>query len=324
MEKSVVIRKSEKLDIPQIVQLRMEFLRKDLGETKVDEHSDLNKKTEEFFKKHLNESIDVFVGDINGKIVAALCVFYLELLPRIVSNDSKCAQLVFAYIKPQYMDKELERSLYEKAMKTAKEKGSDVFEIGVSKEDVLRYEEFGFVDCGYPPIQLLLGKNTKWGKWIGIVEENIRIRKANELDIPQLTDMRVQYLCEVSVIKYVKNSTDFEERVKSYLEKHLNEDLEVYVAEINGEIISVYFIIYFDQIPKVGLVNGKVGIPINLYTKPQYRYDGLSEALFEFLAENAEKRGVELLEMEIPKASIPFYEKFGFEPMKVIPVQLNL
>lgn len=323
MDRNVVIRKSVNQDIPQMVQLRMEFLRKDQGEEQVNKYPDLYAKTEEFINKYLNNNLDIFIAEVNGEMIAVLCVFYLELLPRLVSKDSKCAHMSFIYIRPQYMDEELEKSLYENSMKNAKEKGAEVFEINILEKDIALYEMAGFIDSGYPPIQLMLGNNT-WGEWPHAVEEGINMRKADSLDIPQLIDLRVQYLCEVSDIKAVKNRTDFETRVKAYLDVHLNKDLGAFVAEINGKIISVYFMIYFDQIPEPVLINGKIGVPINRYTKPEYRCDGLSEALFVYAASDAENCGLELLEMEVPKETIPFYEKFGFEPMKTIPVQISL
>ncbi|RFZ77879.1 GNAT family N-acetyltransferase [Lacrimispora amygdalina] len=323
MERNVMIRKSVYQDIPQLVQLRMEFLKKDQGEEAVNKYPELNAKTEEFINRYLNKNLDIFIAEVNGELIAVLCVFYLELLPRLVSKDSKCAHMSFVYIKPQYKDEELEKSLYENSMKHAKEKGAEVFEINVLEKDIPMYESAGFIDSGYPPIQLLLGNNT-WGDWSHALEKGINMRKADSMDIPQLIDLRVQYLCEVSDIKTVKNRTDFETRVKTYFDEHLNKDLCAFVAEINGAVISVYFMIYFDQIPEPGLINGKIGVPINRYTKPQYRCDGLSEALFVYAAKDAENCGVELLEMEVPKDSIPFYEKFGFEPMKTIPVQISL
>nr|WP_314463091.1 GNAT family N-acetyltransferase [uncultured Clostridium sp.] len=323
MDRNVVIRKSVYQDIPQMVQLRMEFLRKDQGEEQVNKFPELYVKTEEFISKYLNNTLDIFIAEVNDEMIAVLCVFYLELLPRLVSQDSKCAHMSFVYIIPQYMDEELEKSLYEYSMKNAREKGAEVFEINILEKDIAQYEMAGFIDSGYPPIQLMLGNNI-WGEWSYTTEKSINMRKADSLDIPQLIDLRVQYLCEVSDIKAVKNRTDFEARVKTYLEQHLNKDLGAFVAEIDGEIISVYFMIYFDQIPEPGLVNGKIGVPINRYTKPEFRCDGLSEDLFVFAASNAENCGVELLEMEVPKDTIPFYEKFGFEPMKTIPVQLSL
>jgi len=323
MDQNVVIRKSVSQDVPQLVLLRMEFLRKNHGTEQVNKFPELNVKTEEFINRHINNNMNFIIAEINGEMIAVLCVFYLELLPRLASKDSKCAHMSFVYIKPQYIDEELEKSLFEYSMKNAREKGSEVFEINILEKEIAQYEAAGFIDSGYPPIQLLLG-NNKWGKWSYTAKNGMNMRKAGSWDILPLIDLRVQYLCEVSDIKTVKNRGDFESRVKTYLDEHLNNDLEAFVAEIDGEIISVFFMIYFDQIPEPGLVNGKTGVPINRYTRPEYRCDGLSEDLFVFAARDAENCGVEMLEMEVPKDTLPFYEKFGFEPMKTIPVQISL
>ncbi len=325
MEENITIRKAVPSDIAQLVQMRMDYLYESQGEEQVKKCTDLKTKTEAFFDKYLGNYLDVVVAEANGGIIAVFCSFYLTLLPRLDSkNSNKRAKLLFDYIKPEYVDDELKKALYKKLIKNAKEQESGAFEIAVIAEEIPRYETFGFIKGGYPPIELWLGKNSVWRKRTCEVKKNITIRKANNSDIPQLVEMRVKYLCELSGIEQVRNISDLNNRIKIYLEEHLDKDLDIFVAEWSGEIISTCFTLYFDIIPDIEILNGKVGIPINSYTKPQYRNKGLSKALFVFSAKHAEKRGVELLEMEIPEGSRKFYEEFGFEPMATIPTQLEL
>ncbi|WP_349945602.1 GNAT family N-acetyltransferase [Lacrimispora sp. BS-2] len=324
MKKNIVIRKADCFDILKLVQMSMDFLYKEQGEGQVKKYIDLNLKIEAFFRKYLNNNLDVFLAELDGRIIAALGTSYLTLFPRMNSRNNKCAYLLFAYIEPLYENKELKKTLCEESMENAKKQGAEVYEIGVAEKDLLRYKALGFKASGYSAIHLMLGGNSVCDKWADKVEKNITLRKAIPSDIPQLVDIRMQFLSEVSSVEPIEKSKDFNKRLNLFLEEHFDKDMDTFVAELNGEILSMCFMLYYDKMPEPGLVNGKIGIPINNYTKPQYRNKGLSKALFEVLIKHAEKRGVEMLEMEIPENAMPFYEEFGFKPMKTISVSTLL
>lgn len=324
MEKNIVIKKAVKEDIPLLIQLRLESFKKDQGKDLIDKYIELIKNTEAFFYQNFGRNLDVFLAELNDSVIAVFCTSYLTLLPRLKSKSSTSGYLSFTYIQPPYEDEELKQAFYKESMINAREQGAGVFEISVDPNDLMRYREFGFRESGYPPVQLMLTEKRDWEKWSLNLKKDITLKKAGKKDIPDLIDMRLKYLCEMYGITSFDAYTDFETRLKRFLGDHLGQDLDGFLAIRNGEILSACLTLYFDRMPEPGLESGKVGIPINSYTKPPYRNKGLAAALFGISAVEAEKRGVEMLEMEIPKEQMCYYEKFGFEPMKVIATQMEL
>ena len=106
--------------------------------------------------------------------------------------------------------------------------------------------------------------------------------------------------------------------------KHLNIDVEAFVAEYAGEIVSSSFTVYYFRLPHPDFPQGTAGIPINGYTKPEYRKKGLAGALLKMSAEYAKRRGVELLNMEVTKMGFSVSQEIGFEKIQYIPVQMKL
>lgn len=324
MEKNIVIRKAVKADIPMLIQMRLDSFKKDQGKDLAYQYIELIKNTEAFFYQNFGHNLDVFVAELNGSVIAVFSTSYLTLLPRLKSKSSTSGYLSFTYIIPPYETEELKQAFYKESMINAREQGAGVFEISVDPSDLMRYREFGFRESGYPPVQLMLTEKKDWETWSLNLNKEITLKKAGKKDISVLIDMRLKYLCEMYGVTSFDAYTDFETRLKGFLEEHLGHDLDGFLAVRDGEILSACLTLYFDRMPEPGLETGKVGIPINSYTKPPYRNQGLAGALFGISAIEAEKRGVGMLEMEIPKERMHFYEKFGFEPMKVIATQIEL
>lgn len=150
------------------------------------------------------------------------------------------------------------------------------------------------------------------------------IRKATVNDINQLTKMRIAYLKEDLGENSIKDENDFKDELSKFLRKHLNKDIDAFVLVIDGEIISTSFTAYYYRLPHPKFPSGKAGVPINGYTKPEFRKQGFASALLKFSAEYAKKNGVELLNMEVTKSGLITSKKIGFNVINYIPVQLIL
>lgn len=315
--KNINIRRAEYKDIPELVDIRLEAL----SITKT-QSGLLENNIYSYFEEHLNVDLDVYIAENENGIIAIFCLSILTLLPRIVSENNKSAYLSFFYIKCKYDSQSLRKQLFKTVIDCAINRQTEVFELGAPQNKIHIYKRYKFEESEFVALHLAL-KDVKWSRWIND-ENKINIRKATVQDISVLVDMRTQFLNEVSQ----KANADIEKKFKlsltQFLEQHLNNDVEAFVAELNGKIVSVSFTIYFDLIPSLDLMNGKMGLPVNNYTLPKYRGKNIGKALFAFSGEYAQMCGTELFEMEIPKACVALYKEFGFEPNEVIPMQLRL
>ena len=250
------------------------------------------------------------------------CVSLLTLLPRISSKNNKSAYLSFYYIRHEYDTQLLQKQLYKTAIDNSSRQKAEVFELGAAQDKIHIYEKYEFKKSEFAALHLEL-KDVKWEKW-KIDENHIKFRKATASDISVLVDMRIYFLNEVSGKSDPDMEIEYKLSLTRFLMQHLNNDVEAFVAELNGKIVSVSFTIYFDLIPGLSLMHGKMGIPVNNYTLPQYRGVNIGTSLFAFSGKCAQMRDTELFEMEIPKTCVALYKEFGFVPNEKTSMQLRL
>ena len=74
-------RKAEKIDIEQLVDMRIEYLKEDLGETAICDEVQLRTNLQIFFEEHLNKDIDAFVALFENEIVSTSFTSYYFRLP---------------------------------------------------------------------------------------------------------------------------------------------------------------------------------------------------------------------------------------------------
>lgn len=154
--------------------------------------------------------------------------------------------------------------------------------------------------------------------------KGVILRKAEEKDIEQLINMRIAYLKEDLGESVVGNFHTLEQELNSFFRKHLNVDIDAFVAEYKGEIISTSFTAYYYRLPHPNFPKGTAGVPINGYTKPEYRKCGLAGSLLKMSADYARSKDIELLNMEVTKQGLPVCKEVGFKEVKYTPVQMIL
>nr|WP_314463103.1 GNAT family N-acetyltransferase [uncultured Clostridium sp.] len=153
---------------------------------------------------------------------------------------------------------------------------------------------------------------------------DVILRKAEMSDIKQLVSMRIAYLYEDLGEEAVCTVHNFEQELTAFFHTHLNEDIDAFVAEYKGEIISTSFTAYYSRLPHPDFPKGTAGVPINGYTKPEFRKMGLAGSLLKMSAEYAKQKGIELLNMEVTKKGLPVSKEIGFREINYTPVQMIL
>ena len=97
------------------------------------------------------------------------------------------------------------------------------------------------------------------------------------------------------------------------------------VALINDEKIAGYIFYSWDYSPLTTKM--KMGIIYDLYVKPEFRRIGIGRALLNYALNILEKRGVEIVQLNVMSGNIPaisLYENTGFvETMKVMRLYLS-
>jgi len=132
-----------------------------------------------------------------------------------------------------------------------------------------------------------------------------------------------QHIDELSALRIMQQKEDWQEeyrgsdtelfiKTKQCLNIHLNQDLFMFAEVKNEQIIATCGIQFFSTMPQC-CDNGQYGYICNVYTKPEYRKQGIQTDLFSFLMNFAKQKNIQriLLSSDNPEA-IRIYKKFGF------------
>ena len=137
--------------------------------------------------------------------------------------------------------------------------------------------------------------------------------KATIKDIDLLTELRITYLQEDlgeiadADLELIKSS------LPSYYEKHLNNDLLVYVARDGEDIVACAFLLIVEKPMSPSFITGKTGTVLNVYTKPKYRKQGYAKKLMTMMLEGAKVEGVSVIELKATEDGYSLYQSVGFE-----------
>ena len=137
--------------------------------------------------------------------------------------------------------------------------------------------------------------------------------KATIQDISELTDLRIAYLQEDLGTITDKDLFLIKTALPSYYEKHLNEDLMVYIAREEDNIVSCAFLLIVEKPMSPSFITGKTGTVLNVYTKPEYRHKGYAKKLLTMMLEDATIQNVSVVELKSTEDGYSLYKSVGFE-----------
>lgn len=137
--------------------------------------------------------------------------------------------------------------------------------------------------------------------------------KATIQDINMLTDLRIAYLQEDLGTIDNKDLSSIQASLPSYYAKHLNQDLMVYVAREEDDIVSCVFLLIVEKPMSPSFITGKTGTVLNVYTKPEYRHKGYAKQLMTMMLEEAAVWGVSVIELKATEEGYSLYNSVGFK-----------
>lgn len=141
---------------------------------------------------------------------------------------------------------------------------------------------------------------------------SIRLEKATLNDVDVLVQMRLNYLTEDYGSLTDEQRIKIESSLPDYYEKHINNDLLVYVAR-EDSIVACCFLLITEKPANPGFINGRTGMVLNVYTKPEYRRQGIAGSLMRELLADADKIGLDYVELKATDEGYHLYKSLGFD-----------
>ncbi|MDE6519709.1 MAG: GNAT family N-acetyltransferase [Ruminococcus sp.] len=137
--------------------------------------------------------------------------------------------------------------------------------------------------------------------------------RADINDLVSLVELRIDYLIEDYGEISELQINQISEKLPDYYLRHLNKDFFAYVCREENKIVSCCFLYVTEKPSNPAFINGKTGTVLNVYTKPEYRKKGIAGNLIKLLIFDAEKMGLDFIELKATDAGYNLYKSIGFE-----------
>ena len=136
---------------------------------------------------------------------------------------------------------------------------------------------------------------------------------AEKKDIEELSMLRILQQKDDWKEDYPNKDKELYDITKRYLEKHLNNDIFIFVEKHDDKIIGTCGIQIIQYLPQC-VESGLEGYICNVFTLKEYRRKGIQTKLIDECFKFAKNRKLEQLSLSTDsKEGINLYKKFGFE-----------
>lgn len=148
-------------------------------------------------------------------------------------------------------------------------------------------------------------------------EQLLKIEMVTKADIEELINLRILQQKDEWQEEY-EDKNNLKEITKSYLNKHLNNDIYFFVVRENNKIVATCGLQIIEQLPQCNN-NGLMGYICNVFTRKEYRKRGIQTNLLNKCIDFANKKDVKMIQLSTdnPEA-ISIYKKIGFEQDKLM------
>ncbi|NHJ41005.1 MAG: GNAT family N-acetyltransferase [Asgard group archaeon] len=142
------------------------------------------------------------------------------------------------------------------------------------------------------------------------------LKLATEEDIPQLIELRIEFLNEVHIKTTDEALIIYRKHLERYFRKHMKDGLFLAWIALDEKqnIIATSGMVIVIKPPQLWNLQGIEAYIMNMYTKPEWRRKGIGSALLEKLLEESKKRGINEIALHATSIGRSLYEKYGFKP----------
>ena len=141
----------------------------------------------------------------------------------------------------------------------------------------------------------------------------MRFEKADDRDIARLIDLRLAYLTEDLGQMDEREAALLADRLRDYFERNLNARVFAYAAREGEEIVSCALLLVVEKPASPAFPTGNTGMVLNVYTKPEYRQKGYARRVMNLLLADADRMGLDPIELKATGSGRRLYRLAGFE-----------
>jgi len=146
---------------------------------------------------------------------------------------------------------------------------------------------------------------------------NLNYRKATLKDIDLLTKSRIEVLRAANGLSDDADMTEVKHQSYEYYRKALHDSTHTAYLVFNGDrFAGAGGISYYQVMPTFRNPSGNKAYIMNIYTRPEYRRQGIARRMLDILIDDAKARDISFITLEATSMGRPLYESAGFVSMK--------
>ena len=141
-------------------------------------------------------------------------------------------------------------------------------------------------------------------------------KKATLTDLEILTETRIEVLRAANRLSDDVDMSEVKKQSLEYYQNALRNNTHLAYLIFDEEIfVGTGGISYFQVMPTYHNPTGKKAYIMNMYTKPDYRRQGIAFKTLDLLVADAKTRGINAISLEATDMGRSLYEKYGFRKM---------
>lgn len=142
-------------------------------------------------------------------------------------------------------------------------------------------------------------------------------KKANIEDIDILTETRITVLRAANQLSDDVDMSEVRAKSYEYYKRALSNDTHIaYLVMDEETFVGAGGVSFFEVMPTFHNPTGKKAYIMNMYTKPEYRRQGIAYQTLDLLVTEAKARGITAISLEATQMGWGLYQKYGFVNMK--------
>ena len=138
----------------------------------------------------------------------------------------------------------------------------------------------------------------------------INIIKATSSDLDMVMSSRIEML---KVINGLSEDIEFDIQFIDITREYFGNSDQTTVLAVDNDVIGCSTICYINVMPTFDHPSGKRAHIMNVYTRNDYRRQGIAYQMVSFLIEEAKQNGVTEISLDATELGRPIYEKCGFQ-----------
>ena len=144
----------------------------------------------------------------------------------------------------------------------------------------------------------------------------LNYRKATIADLEILTETRIEVLRAANQLSNEIDMSEVKKQTYEYYQNSLQSNNHLaYLIFDDEKFVGAGGISYFQVMPTYHNPTGKKAYIMNMYTKPDYRRQGIAFKTLDLLVADAKTKGVNAISLEATDMGRPLYTKYGFIKM---------